>query len=72
MRLRRLLIDHLWARDCFGYVDADTFVGECICCRGPVAVRFAGAAARADLLCHWGCSEAAIVEEIRRRDRSVR
>jgi hypothetical protein len=38
----------------------------CPVCGASMAVRFAGQAARADLDCHRGCAERAIVEKLRR------
>jgi hypothetical protein len=48
----------------FYYIDKDTSVGVCPCCGGPVSIRFAGMAARAELDCHLGCAEADIAEAL--------
>jgi hypothetical protein len=64
IRFRALIISAVW-NDRFGYVDEDTFVGECPCCGFPLGVRFAGKAARATLTCHSGwCTEAEVVAKI--------
>jgi hypothetical protein len=64
VRFRRFVIDALWTKASFGYIDADWFLGECPICGLPVGVRFAGRAPRASLNCHGGCDEAAIAAAI--------
>lgn len=72
VEFRRLLIDALWDDRAFGYVDEDRFVGTCPVCRCAVGVTFHGYAARADVNCHGGCSEANVVKAIiRARARSA-
>jgi len=50
----------------FFYIDADTCVVVCPVCDGPLSVRFAGHAPRAELACHRGCAESEIVATLRR------
>lgn len=70
-RFREQLIDGLWSDSHSVYIDADRFIGVCPACGSPVGVVFHGHAARADVNCHGGCSEAAVVRAIRARARSA-
>ncbi|HUA10510.1 MAG TPA: hypothetical protein VMA83_00730 [Solirubrobacteraceae bacterium] len=63
---RRRIVDAL---DRFEYVDRDNCAGACPACDGILSVHFAGTAARADLVCHSGCSEADVAAAIRKRAR---
>lgn len=64
IEFRRLLIDKFWPPNsaCFGYVDSNVFVGECVICGAPIGVHFAYRAPRAVLHCHGGCTEAELAE----------
>ena len=49
----------------WSYIDADTWVAVCPVCGRSLAVRFHGAAARADLHCGGGCTEGDILDTIK-------
>jgi hypothetical protein len=66
VRFREALIRALWDERAFGYIDQDRFLGSCPVCGGAVEVRFHGNAARADLRCQLGCTEAEIVAALRK------
>jgi hypothetical protein len=54
----------------FEYVDADQCAAQCPVCGGILSVRFHGLAARADLDCLEGCSEAEILSALGPRSRA--
>lgn len=68
VRFRTRIIDALEADGRrIGYVDAEKIDARCPVCGGALCVSFAGAAARADLKCLDGCSEAEVAEDLARR-----
>lgn len=63
---RKSLIDSLGRdRTRFHYMDRDRVVVVCPLCDGPLSLVFHGEAARADLDCHRGCPESAVVAQMR-------
>lgn len=54
--------DRLWPG-----IDTDTLIVVCPVCDGPLTLRFIGHAARADLECHRGCTEAEVLSALRGR-----
>jgi hypothetical protein len=65
VRFRTRIIDALEADGRrIGYVDADKIDARCPVCGGILCVSFAGSAARADLKCLGGCSEAEVAERL--------
>jgi hypothetical protein len=64
VRFRAALIRTLWDDDCFGYIDADRFLGTCPICGGAIGVSFHGHAPRATLNCHGGCTEGEVAARL--------
>lgn len=56
--------------DRWWYVDPDTQIVVCPVCDGPLTVRFAGNAPRADLACGRGCAEQQVLAAIKERDQT--
>jgi hypothetical protein len=70
IRFRSRILDAVASDlDRFHYISRDLCVAVCPCCDAPLAITFAGTAARADLVCHGGCTERDVVDAIRLRVR---
>lgn len=65
VRFRGAIIDALWDKNRFGYVDENRFIGTCPVCGFAIGVHFAGHAPRATLHCHGGCTESEIAARLR-------
>jgi hypothetical protein len=66
VQFRRRLLDLLAGdADRFVYIDQDRCIAVCPVCDGPLTIRFAGIAARADLICQRSCDEAEVEAAVR-------